>query len=55
MMEWDEPTPDGKPGIFRNRVRMEAPDTLVIVTEGQRTSGEGGVVRIGVTTARRRL
>lgn len=55
VMEWREPAPDGTPGIFRNRVRMEGPDTLVIVSEGERTSGQGGVVQIGVTTARRRL
>ena len=55
VMEWAMPTPDGQPGMFRNRMRMEGSDTLVIVSEGERANGQGGVVRIGVTTARRRL
>lgn len=52
VMEWALPAPDGAPGTFRNRVRMEGADTLVIVTEGERASGE--VQQIGVTTAQRR-
>jgi len=55
VMEWRTPTPDGEPGIFRNRVRLEGPDTLVITTEGERLSGGGGIVQVGVTIARRRL
>jgi len=49
VMEWSMPAPDGSPGTFRNRVRMQGSDTLVIVTEGQPDGGE--VHRIGVTTA----
>jgi hypothetical protein len=55
VMEWKMPTPDGAPGVFRNRLRLEGSDKLVIVSEGERANGQGGVVRIGVTTARRRL
>lgn len=53
VMEWAMPAPDGEAGTIRNRVQMEAADTLVIVTEGERASGD--IQRIGVTTARRRL
>lgn len=52
LMEWAMPAPDGEMGTFRNRARMTAADTLTIVTEGERASGE--VRRIGVTTAVRR-
>jgi hypothetical protein len=55
VMEWNLPAPDGEPGTFRNRVQMEGTDTLVIVSEGARASAPGDVVRIGVTTAQRRL
>jgi hypothetical protein len=55
VMEWKMPTPDGQPGIIRNRLRLEGSDVLVIVSEGERTSGPGGIVQIGVTTARRRM
>lgn len=55
VMEWAEPAPDGEPGTFRNRAKMEDADTLVIVSEGERASAEGEIHRIGVTTARRRL
>lgn len=53
VMEWVMPAPDGEPGIFRNRVQMETADILVMVSEGERASGD--IQRIGVTTARRRL
>lgn len=42
VMEWAMAAPDGEPGTFRNRVRMEGADTLVIVTEGEGASGRSG-------------
>jgi hypothetical protein len=54
IQEWRMPAPDGHPGTFRNRIRMQGPDTLVIISEGIR-DGESGVTRIGVTTAVRRM
>jgi hypothetical protein len=51
VMEWNEPTPWGQPGLFRNRLKMDDPNTLIIISEGEPLGGE--VVEIGVTTARR--
>lgn len=56
IMEWqsrDPRTPERVPVLYRNRVRMNGPDELVIVTEAKRPDGK--VEQIGVTTARRRL
>jgi hypothetical protein len=53
VMEWNEPTPWGEPGLFRNRLVLDDPDTLLIISEGQPEGGE--VVTVGVTTARRRF
>ena len=55
VMEWREPAPDGAPGRFRNRFRMVGRDSLEIISEGERDNGAGGVIRIGVTAARRRM
>jgi hypothetical protein len=55
VMEWDDVSPDGRPGTFRNRLRMEGSATLVVITEAEPASGEGGIMRIGVTTGRRRM
>ena len=52
VMEWNEPTPWGAPGQLRNRLILKGDDILEVVTEGQPLGGE--VVRVGVTTARRR-
>ena len=47
VMEWkDSPGPDGEPGLFRNRVRMNGPNELVIVSEAELESGEP--VELGV-------
>lgn len=41
VMEWKNARgPDGRRGTFRNRVRMEGPDELVIVSEGIPEGGE---------------
>lgn len=53
VLEWNQPTPWGAPGLFRNRLKLEGPDTLVIISEGE-PLGED-VIQVGVTTARRRL
>lgn len=55
IMEWkttDPRTPDHLPTLYRNRIRMNGPDELVIVTEGERN---GKIEQIGITKARRRL
>lgn len=55
LMEWrtvDPRTPDRLPALYRNRIRMDSPDEMVIVTEGER---DGKVEQIGITNARRRL
>jgi hypothetical protein len=53
VMEWNEPTPWGEPGLLRNRLILDDPNTLRIVTEGEPLGGD--VVIVGVTTARRRF
>ena len=53
IMEWRTPGPDGERGTFRNRVFLKSPDEIVIVSEGERDSGE--VEQIGVGTGKRRL
>ena len=41
VMEWkDSPGPAGQRGSFRNRIRMDGPNELVIVSEGVPEGGE---------------
>lgn len=52
VMEWKNARgPDGQRGTFRNRIRMEGPDELVIISEAE--PERGGIVRLGVWRNRR--
>ncbi len=52
IMEWrNTPGPSGGRGTFRNRIRMEGPDELVIVSEVE--PERGGLIRLGVWRNRR--
>lgn len=53
IMEWCAPAPDGTMGTFRNRVLMNSPDEIEIVSEGERDGG--AVEQIGVGTGQRRM
>ena len=39
IMEWRMPAPDGEMGTFRNRITLNEPHEIVIVSEGERDSG----------------
>jgi hypothetical protein len=52
VMEWrNTPGPAGGRGTFRNRIRMESPDELVVVSEVEPEAG--GLIRLGVWRNRR--
>jgi hypothetical protein len=53
IMEWRTPAPDGTMGTFRNRVLMNGPDEIEIVSEGEKDGG--AVEQIGVGTGQRRM
>ncbi|MGE0555657.1 MAG: hypothetical protein AB7R55_19660 [Gemmatimonadales bacterium] len=52
VMEWpDAEGPNGEHGPFRNRIRLDGPDELVIVSEAEPAPGK--TVRLGVWRNRR--
>lgn len=54
IMELNMITPNGKPGVMRNRIDVSNPDRIEVITEGEE-EGTPSVVRLGVGAFQRTL